>query len=297
MSNNKKVICFGEVLWDNLPTGRKIGGAPLNVCYHLLKEGVENRIISQVGDDANGKDLLEGVKEWGVDMRYCKIVPGHPTSTVEVHLLDNNKVMYEIVEQVAWDYIEVDPEVVEDIKSADVFVYGSLVARHTVSRATLLHYLEYAKWPVFDVNLREPFYSEDRILQLLSYCKTLKVNEDEIEIIAAWINQKDKNEREILICLFDRFTQLEEVIITKGAQGVAYHSRQTEMHLPAIPVKVADTVGSGDAFLAAFIAGKLLGDPVDESLNKAIALSAFVATQKGGTPPYERADLEALKLL
>ncbi|WP_018625898.1 PfkB family carbohydrate kinase [Niabella aurantiaca] len=290
----KKVICFGEVLWDHLVTGRQIGGAPLNVCYHLSKTGIDSRIISQVGADKNGFALLEKINDLGIDARYCKLSAQHPTSTVEVLLSGDKKIVYDIVDRVAWDFIETDHTVIEDLKTAAAFIYGSLAARNAVSRNTLQTYLGQTPWPVFDINLREPFYDPGLITQLLSYSKTLKLNDEEVCILSAWFASGD-DERQVINYLFQNFCRLEEVIVTKGAEGVSYYASQFELHLAAMPVNVVDTVGSGDSFLVAFIARKLLGASIDTCLKEAIVLSAFVATKNGGTPPYQQDDLDGIR--
>ncbi|GAB3018476.1 carbohydrate kinase [Niabella terrae] len=293
MVDNKKVICFGEVLWDNFPSGKQIGGAPLNVCYHLMKAGIDNRIISQVGDDPNGHELLRTVESWGVNTEFCKVTTAYPTSTVEVHLEADHQVSYEIVDSVAWDFIETDPQVLEEVSLADAFVYGSLVARNPGSRNTLLQYLQRANWTVFDINLRAPFYNRERILELLDFSQTLKLNENEILILGQWLQLE--GETKVVQELLKKFDRLEEVIITKGAAGVVYYAPGIERQLPAPSVAVEDTVGCGDAFLSAFISGRLRGASVDECLEKAIRLSAFVATKKGGTPAYSTDELNDFK--
>src|SRR5690606_1449477 len=149
----------------------------------------------------------EAVKAWGIDMRYCPVSSDHPTSTVEVHLGQSNKVPYEIVEQVAWDYIKVDERVAAEIKEADAAVYGTLVARNSTSRETLLHYLSYANWAVFDINLRAPFYTRERVTQLLEYCQTFKVNDEEIEKLADWFGVSG-GEKQVTDYLFGNFDRL-----------------------------------------------------------------------------------------
>src|SRR5690606_6659884 len=149
---NIEIVCFGEVLWDNLKEGRRLGGAPLNVCYHLNKRGIPSAIVSQVGADQNGTDLLKEIDTLQVNRQYCYISSEKPTSTVEVHI-ENEKVSYEIVEDVAWDHISFSEELVQLVKDTNVLLYGSLVTRNEVSRNTLMQLLPYAKYKVFDVNL------------------------------------------------------------------------------------------------------------------------------------------------
>jgi len=292
----KKVFCFGEVLWDNLLTGRRIGGAPLNVTYHLSKNNIESHIISQVGTDDNGVDLLAGIQQLHVDTQYVRQTADFATSTVEVHLLEDTKVAYEIVESVAWDYITYDAQLADAIAEADAFVFGSLAARDLKSKQTLLQYASRARWRIFDVNLRAPFYNKEIIQELIGICETLKINDDELLILAEWFNITVSNERAQMDSLFQCFPNLKEVLLTKGAHGAAYHSRTDIYQLDGMRIKVKDTVGSGDSFLAAFIANRLNGEAVYESLNAAILLSAYVATRSGGCPDYNEKDIVLFKL-
>ncbi len=290
LNNHIQVVCFGEVLWDNLREGRRLGGAPLNVCYHLNKLGVSSAIVSQVGNDQNGKDLLKEIDALEIDRSYCTITDDYPTSTVEVHI-EQQQVEYEIVEEVAWDYIPYSASLENLVSNADVLLFGSLVTRHEVSRNTLLQLLPKAVTRVFDVNLRPPFYERERILSLLSVTTLLKLNEDEVVILSAWLNITATDEKEILKAILNHFPDLEEVILTRGARGASYCSRSEYYSVPARKIVVQDTVGSGDAFLAAFLAGKMQGRPVKERIERAIALSGFIASKPGACPPYQLAEV------
>lgn len=296
MIKNKKVICFGEVLWDNLLEGRRIGGAPLNVCYHLSKHGVPSKIISQIGDDENGKEITKELDRLGVDYQYCFKTPSYPTSTVKVHVLANTKVEYEIIEQVAWDYIPYTEEMGEVIKGSTAFVYGSLAARNRTTRESLFKCIAKAKWPIFDVNLRAPFYNKQLILEMISGCRTLKINDDELIIVAKWLDDDSTDEAQYIDTLFERFRKVEEIILTKGAKGASYYSRKEAIHVDAIKIVVSDTVGSGDSFLAAFIANKIQGHSLTHCMKEAVALSAFIATVPGACPAYETEDILNFKL-
>ncbi|MEQ7800952.1 PfkB family carbohydrate kinase [Pedobacter sp. ASV1-7] len=295
MRENKGVVCFGEVLWDNLLEGRRIGGAPLNVCYHLSKYDIQSKIISQIGNDSNGKEITKELDRLGVDYQYCFKTDLYPTSTVEVHVLDKTKVEYEIVEEVAWDYIPYTYEMGEEIKSSVVFVYGSLAARNNASRESLLKCIENASWAVFDVNLRTPFYSKELIADLISRCQTLKINDDELLLVTKWFDNDSKDETKNVEKLFNRFATLREVILTKGARGASYYSRKESIEVDAIKIEVNDTVGSGDSFLAAFIANKMQGHSLVYCMKEAVALSAFIATFHGACPSYDKGDLLKFK--
>ncbi|WP_262244947.1 carbohydrate kinase family protein [Parapedobacter soli] len=283
--NKKSVVCFGEVLWDNLINGRRVGGAPLNVCYHLHKKGVNSQIVSQVGGDREGKDLLEAIQSLGVDTTFVTKTQGYPTSQVVVNPLPDGQVTYEILENVAWDYLSFDPVVAAAIKGAAAFVYGSLAARNTISRDTLFRYLPLSSLAVFDVNLRQPFFDKGLILDLMEQCHLLKINDEELHHIAGWRGLSGQTE-DVLAGLLRAYPKMSEIILTRGVKGAVYYSRQKFLSLPGLSVKVVDTVGCGDSFLAAFLAHKLAGKPVDQSLRQAILLSAVVATLEGGCPIY-----------
>ena len=285
-SDHLNVICFGEVLIDNFPDGKRIGGAPLNVCYHLNKNGICSQMVSQVGTDDLSEELLNGIKELGVNIAYIDRSGRYPTSTVEVHVDDRGHVSYDIVEPVAWDSLEYDPEVAYAISTATAFIFGSLAARNKQTRDTLFRYLEHAKWSVFDVNLRPPFYDKELILTLMGQCQTLKVNEEELEILAEWLGKVGDSRDEALGLLFGQYPKIQEILLTMGENGALYRSRTEEIILPAKEIVVKDTVGSGDSFLAAFLAKKILGSEVQGALEHAIAISAFVATQQGACPDY-----------
>lgn len=287
---NIEIVCFGEVLWDNLKEGRRLGGAPLNVCYHLNKRGIPSAIVSQVGNDSNGNDILREIDQLEIDRSFCTVSDSKPTSTVEVHITDE-KVTYEIVEDVAWDHIPYTSELENTVAGAEVLLFGSLVTRNSVSRNTLFKLLPAAKYKVFDVNMRPPFYTKDRIEALVKVSNLLKMNEEELSVLCDWWQIAAKEEYGKLNTILHQFGSLEAIVLTKGAEGASYCSRDLYLSAPAQKVQIADTVGSGDAFLASFLASKLQGVPVEEALKNAIVLSGFVATQAGACPPYELAEI------
>ncbi|MBB1285135.1 carbohydrate kinase [Flavisolibacter sp. BT320] len=290
-----KIICFGEILWDNLKEGRRLGGAPLNVCYHLQKMGIKSAIITRIGDDRNGRDILAELQKLQVDTTFCTVSKELPTSTVEVHLKENHQVDYEIVENVAWDEMQTTPEMEQAVSEADAFVFGSLVTRSQTSRQTLMALLEKSRYRVFDVNLRAPFYRWEIIQQLLQKTNLLKLNEDELQIIMEWLKQEDSIVEEQLERLQGHFQSIDTILLTQGARGAQCYSQGKHEKVQALKVNVKDTVGSGDAFLAAFLAGKFSGKTIGASLEQASLLSGFVATHDGACPHYEKQDLLSLR--
>ncbi|MFT4094149.1 MAG: PfkB family carbohydrate kinase [Niabella sp.] len=290
-----KVICFGEVLWDDFGATKTIGGAPLNVCYHLSKLKVDPIIVSQVGSDELGKGILHQLDQWQLPANYCNISVTHPTSTVRVKLLHNGEVRYTITEDVAWDFIEYNATLADEIKLADAFVYGTLAARNAYTRATLLRYLENAKWRVLDLNLRPPYVDTETLLLLIRSCHSLKLNRDELEFIIALLNREAQTDQDGIAIIFSAFENIQETILTKGKDGAAYYNRSEQLDIGGLTVLVKDTVGSGDSFLAAFVGGKLNGAANDQILKDAVVLSAFIATRQGACPTYTATELQKFK--
>lgn len=284
--NSNRVICFGEVLWDNLPTGKRIGGAPLNVCYHLNQHGIAAEMISQVGVDQLGKELRAGISALNIKDDYIADDRAHNTSIVQVHLHEQGEVSYEIVADVAWDYIAYHPEIAQIVQESSVFVFGSLAARHTKTRETLFRYLPLSPWTVFDVNLRQDYFSKDLIISLIEQTKTLKVNAEELLLIASWLGFGEHHVQEYPALLLQRFPLLQEIILTKGAEGAYFENRDVAHSIKASLVSVVDTVGAGDSFLAAFLAKKLQGNSLEEALAHGAKISGFVASCAGACPAY-----------
>jgi len=287
-----KGLCFGEVLWDNLPNGKKLGGAPLNVAYHLNQLGVHTQIISCVGDDGPGNELIASCQELGVPTRLIATDQLHPTSSVEVHIDAVNDVTYDIVFPVAWDFIENTEAQVYAVQSADFLVFGSLCARNEVSFVTLKELLTIAKYKVLDVNLRAPHYSKERVLELLEYANLVKMNKEELIVIARWLGLPTSHTDSRLVDEIMERCGVDEVIVTYGAGGAVYHARLAKVryHFPALSVTVKDTVGSGDSFLAAFLSARMGGREdlaIEDMMGFAATLSAFVTQSDGGCPHYD----------
>lgn len=284
------VICYGEILWDNLPGGRMAGGAPMNVAYHLKTIGAESKLISRVGNDQPGAELTNFCHHIGLPTTLIQIDAQYPTGEVDAKVMDNYEVVYDILPGAAWDYIAYEDHLSKLAASADAFVFGSLASRNTVSRDTLLKLLESAKFKVFDVNIRAPHYTKETLTLLLHQANLLKLNSNELHLLTEWFYKKGAKETDSIKLLQQNFG-INEIIVTKGSEGASYYNSATEFHGSAYPVKVADTVGAGDSFLAAFIYKKLVGDPIPDVLDYALGMGAFIASQKGACPAYQPADL------
>jgi fructokinase len=289
---NSRVICFGEVLWDNLPEGRKPGGAPMNVAYHLNQLGIESSIVSRVGDDQNGRDLKSFINGKGIPVQFIQNDTEYKTSEVAVHISEDNEVSYEIIYPVAWDFISTDSQVEQMVKLADAFVYGSLSARAEMTSNTLYKLLEKASYKVFDVNLRPPFIDQKKLENLLQMADLLKLNNQELDLITGWYNLETYTEAQKTSFLLDRF-DIKEIIVTKGSSGASFYNGSKEIHQNAYEVVVQDTIGSGDAFLSGFIVARLNGKSEEEALEYATAVGGFVTMNAGACPSYYPQDIES----
>jgi fructokinase len=212
------------------------------------------------------------------------------TSEVLASINDHNEVSYEIVYPVAWDKIAWEPQLAAMVSKADAFVFGSLSSRDNVSRETLLRLLDVANYRVFDVNLRAPHYTVDLVTDLLNHADMVKLNTSELMQIAQWYDAGCQTEADCIELLFREFN-VKEILITKGGTGASYYTTSYRYDYPAYKIRVADTVGSGDAFLAAFLAMKLNDEPVEVALDYAVAMGAFITSQSGACPEYSRYDL------
>jgi len=292
MKKNHNIVdafCFGEVLWDVLPDGAQPGGAPLNVAYHLTRLGLNTGIISKIGEDEPGRELLALVAGWGVGNQFLQVDGTYDTSKVIANVNDSNEVSYEIIFPVAWDFIRPDKSIVEMLMPTTYFIYGSLASRNDVTRNTLLELLESDAIKVFDINLRPPHIDKSLLKLLLSKADIVKFNTAELELVGQMFSDGKSNEAQRVQFVQNEFC-ISEVIVTHGADGAAYYRNGESYSVPGKPIQVTDTIGSGDAFLAAFIANHKLNITPQQILERAVVLGAFVATKKGGCPGYEITD-------
>jgi len=284
MSEGSLILCFGEVLWDIID-GQKIpGGAPMNVALHLNKLGRNVRFVSRTGYDQLGSDLEKFLTSSGFYDFLFQRDPHYSTGTAEVDTTDPNNPQY-IFPESAWDHIECDAHLEENLDSSEVVIHGSLIARSDKSYKTLLRILEDdRKYKVFDVNLRWPYYSRDLIEVLLEKANLVKMNEDELRILAGWFF-RDDTEEGLLKAVSHRF-KCEILVVTKGDGGASllYHNKYYTHQ--GFTVEVADTVGAGDAFLAGMLNSLLKGENPRYMLNFASAMAAYVVSKNGANPDY-----------
>lgn len=296
MSPSHRILCFGEVLWDCLPSGRLPGGAPLNVAYHLRQLGAAPLMISAVGADALGDEMLRYLGSRGLDTTFISRHRRLPTGIVTVTLSAAGQPSYTIEEGVAWDDIGGSGEWRAAVPGAEALVFGSLAARAAANRETLDELLATpALLRVMDVNLRPPFDGRDAVLSLASRADWIKLNEHELAVLTGTFLEPNEEPEELLPAI-EQLTQIAgcpRVCVTCGARGALLWKEGDAFSTSAPVVKVRDTIGAGDAFTAALVHG-LLAAPHEPAaiLERACALGALVASLPGGQPDY---DLQSIK--
>ncbi len=275
-----KIVCFGETLWDIFPDKKVIGGAPLNVALRLHSLGDQVRIISSIGNDTDGKHLLNYLNDHGLDTKAIQIDEGHPTGNVQVHLDNNNTATYTISEPVAWDHIKASHDDIEQVQLADAFIYGSLSFRNTISKNTLLDYLSHARFKIFDANLRPPFYSLASINELMKLADFIKLNDEELEEINHFLGIVATSIEDQIIQLSE-LTKTDQICITLGANGAILYTKSTFYRNHGYKVKVKDTVGAGDSFLASLIHQLVSETEPQSALDSSCAMGSLVASKNG----------------
>lgn len=288
----KKVICFGEVLWDMLPSGKMPGGAPMNVAFHLNNFGLDSAIISRIGTDDLGGELLDFMNGSGLNTSLVQRGTNHLTGVVKVNMDDKNEITYKIVQPVAWDYIQLEEEAIRAVEQADCFVFGSLAARNPGTRDTLYELIKHAPFKVFDVNLREPYYTKEIVENLLHKADMVKMNAHELAMITAW-HDVLTDEKTAIKNLSERF-DVPTVCVTRAGSGAVLFKEGEFFESRGFEVQVSDTIGSGDSFLAALIKGILLDESPAESVEMACAVGSLVATHRGATPVISKEEVDAL---
>ncbi|MBS9522925.1 carbohydrate kinase [Litoribacter alkaliphilus] len=282
----KQTICFGEVLFDQFRDKSIPGGAPMNVALHFQQLGFQSLMISMVGKDRQGEELLSFLKERNLNTSLIGIHESLPTGLVLVNDQDPKNVTYEIVEPAAYDEITWSEEAQEAIDQSEVFVYGSLATRNEVSRKSLLKYLSHTSTlKVFDINLRPPFDDLELLEDILVHTDILKVNEHELQILADY--HEFGNDPEITCEKLEEAYDLRLICVTRGDKGAMISQKGEIFEHEGYQTEVVDTVGSGDAFLAALIYGYLEGEKLEDMLDFACALGTYVASHKGATPKYD----------
>lgn len=284
--DDKVIVGIGEALWDVLPEGKKIGGAPANFAYHVSQFGLESCAVSAVGDDELGQEIRSNFEEKKLQT-LIETVP-YPTGTVQVEIDKLGVPQYDIKENVAWDNIPFTPQIEELAHRTKAICFGSLAQRSKVSRNTIEQFIEAMPKTedtliVFDVNLRQSFYSREVLDHSMKRCNVLKINDEELITISRMLGYQGTDLQSKCWILLGRY-HLKMLILTCGVNG-SYVFTPGSMSFIATPkVKVADTVGAGDSFTGAFVASILKGLSVADAHQKAVNVSAFVCTQRGAMP-------------
>lgn len=282
-----KIVAVGEVLWDLLPAGPQLGGAPANFAFHCRNLGADARLVTRVGRDERGEAVFERFGQLHLPTEHVQVDPGRPTGTVEVELDAHGHPSYAIREGAAWDAIEADAATLDLARGADAVCFGSLAQRAEASRRSIRALVAAARpgaFRVLDVNLRAPFVDRDVVAESLGLANVLKLNEDELPELARMFGLSTTEVRPAMVGLARCFG-LSLVALTRGGAGSLLMADGVwSDHPGGAAVEVADTIGAGDAFTAALVVGLLSGRPLQAINQHANAVAAFVCSRPGATP-------------
>lgn len=291
---NTIVVGLGEILWDVFPERKILGGAPANFAYHVSQFGYNGYAVSAVGDDLLGKEILKSLEE--KNLNYQIETTDFPTGTVQVTLNNEGVPQYEICENVAWDNIPFLARTENLAKVTKAVCFGSLAQRSEVSRTSIRKFLSSMpadSLKIFDINLRLNFYTKDIIEESLELANIMKINDDEVVEIANIFGWKGE-EQEICKKILTEYN-LDVLVLTKGTDGSFIFTPRQTSYQPTPKVHVADTVGAGDSFTAAFVASYLQGNRIEDAHQLAVEVSAYVCTQHGAMPKLPDAYIELFK--
>lgn len=283
---NDLVVGMGEALWDVLPEGKKIGGAPANFAYHVSQFGLPSCVVSAVGDDDLGREIIENFTAKGLKQLIADVP--YPTGTVQVEIDQSGVPQYELKENVAWDNIPYTERLESLAERTTAVCFGSLAQRNVVSRNTINRFLDVVSRNeenliVFDVNLRQGFYNKEILCNSMKRCNILKINDEELVTVSRMFGYPGIDLQDKCWILLGKYN-LKMLILTCGINGSYVFTPGNVSFQPTPKVEVADTVGAGDSFTAAFISSVLKGKSVSEAHSLAVRTSAFVCTEKGAMP-------------
>lgn len=286
MKQGKMVVGIGEALWDLLPEGKKIGGAPANFAYHISQLGLPGCVVSAVGEDTLGSEILANLSAKGL-CTHIATVP-YPTGTVQVEVDRVGVPQYVIREGVAWDNIPFTPDLKALAQRTTAVCFGSLAQRSSVSRETINRFIDAMPGDedtliVFDVNLRQGFFTKEILDQSMAKCNVLKINDEELIVISRLFGCLGTDLRSTCQGLLDRY-HLRMLILTCGVNGSHIFTPGNVFYRVTPQVEVVDTIGAGDSFTAAFVACIIRGESVAEAHRRAVEVSAYVCTQAGAMP-------------
>jgi len=291
MTENKKniVVGIGEILWDMLPAGKQLGGAPTNFAYFAKVLGAEAHVASRVGHDSLGREILSKLEKLGFSRKYIAVDRAHPTGVVKVQLDHDGKPSYEIKQNVAWDFVRFSPGLRSLARQTKAVCFGSLAQRSDVTRETIRKFITAmpdASLKVFDINLRQSFYNREIIHDLLKLSNILKLNDEELVIVADMLSIRG-SEAGVVKSLMHRY-KLNVVAVTKGPKGAVLYCRGGTYPSEGRKALIVDTVGAGDAFTAAMVMGLINGVCMETIINMANRLAVYVCGRPGATPMPSR---------
>lgn len=280
---DRYIVGIGDALWDCLPEGRKIGGAPANFAYYMMQFGFDSLAVSAVGDDELGREIKETFDRAG--LKHILQVSDHPTGTVTIDVDENGIPSYDIKENVAYDFLTYTPELEEIAGKCNVVCFGSMTQRNPVSRKTIRKFIETVPqsdetYKVFDINLRQNFYDKEIISESLRLCNVFKINDEELIVVKEMFGHAGKSDHEACMSLIKEWG-LKFLILTCGVNGSHVFTENGHSFMDTPKVEVADTVGAGDSFISGFMASILKGRSVRDAHETAVNLSAYVCTQYG----------------
>ena len=282
---NPTVVGIGELLWDILPEGRRLGGAPANFAYHASMQGANAYLVSSIGNDVEGEDILVELEKKSLSSEYVSLLPFAKTGTVSVKL-KNGSPSYIINSPVAWDFIPPSEKLASLAAKADAVCFGSLAQRNNISAETIKHFVTAANnkcLKVFDVNLRQNFFTDEIIDSSLKLCNILKISDEELPVVCkiAGISETGTTAINAIINKYN----LKWAVMTEGAKGSLFCDGVFSFHIPSCPHgPIEDTVGCGDSFIAVLTVGLLKGFPPLDAMTNASKVAGFISASKGPTP-------------
>jgi fructokinase len=292
MSKIPHIVCYGEILWDLLPEGEQLGGAPLNVALRLHSFGAKTTIISAIGKDSYGRSTMQFLNDKAFPTTYVQKTK-LPTGKVDVTLDATGSASYTIKENAAWDHIEATPEAIEEVKKADAFVFGSLALRADYNQEQFELLVSEATYTVFDLNLRHPHYDIDVVGALMEIADCIKLNDEELELIVILLGiEKETLEEELKEIA--KITETDTICVTLGPDGAMLFHKEKIYTQVGYPTTVVDTVGAGDSFLAGLIFGLLSEQTPEDTLQVAAALGSLVAGKAGANAVVTNDEIDDL---
>lgn len=288
----KKVVCFGEVLWDVFPTHKKIGGAPLNVASRLQSFNYDVTMVTAIGQGESGAKIMEYLKDCGINISCVQVHNEYKTGKVKVMLNDKGSASYDIKYPRAWDKIRLTEINKKEVENSDAFVFGSLAARDESSRDTLYELIESAKYKIFDLNLRPPYYTKGVLFYLMDKADFIKFNDDELYEVSKYMGSKYNSLEQNLMFISEK-TGTKHICVTKGSHGAVLLYNSKLYYNSGFLIKVIDTVGAGDSFLGTLISQLLNNMDPQKAIDFACAVGALVAQSEGANPKITPSEIDA----